>query len=188
MAKVPLAFAIMFFISVMLFNTLRHPIIIFLGLPLALIGVVAGLLLFDQPFGFMALLGFLSLSGMLMKNEIVLLDQINLELAAGKHPYDAVIDSAVSRVRPVAMAAFTTVLGMIPLLWDAFFAAMAVTIMGGLTFATVLTLVVVPVMYCTLFGVRKGMVLQQEKAGVEAETGVLSQPVPATGNVAQQPR
>lgn len=74
MAKVPLAFSIMFFISVMLFNSLRHPIIIFLGLPMTLIGVVGGLLVFDMPFGFMALLGFLSLSGMLMKNEIVLLD------------------------------------------------------------------------------------------------------------------
>jgi len=164
MAKVPLAFAMMFFISVMLFNTLRHPIIIFLGLPLALIGVSAGLLVFQQPFGFMALLGFLSLSGMLMKNEIVLLDQINIELAAGKHPYDAVVESAVSRVRPVAMAAFTTVLGMIPLLWDAFFAAMAVTIMGGLTFATVLTLVVIPVLYCTFFGVSKNMKVQPGKA------------------------
>lgn len=153
MAKVPLAFALMFFISVMLFNTLRHPVIIFLGLPLALIGVVAGLLIFQQPFGFMALLGFLSLSGMLMKNEIVLLDQINLELNAGKQPYEAVVDAAVSRVRPVAMAAFTTVLGMIPLLWDAFFSAMAVTIMGGLTFATVLTLIVIPVLYCTLYQV-----------------------------------
>ena len=157
MSKVPLAFAVMFFISVMLFNTLRHPVIIFLGLPLALIGVVAGLLIFEQPFGFMALLGFLSLSGMLMKNEIVLLDQINIELAAGKHPYQAVIDSAVSRVRPVSMAAFTTVLGMVPLLWDAFFAAMAVTIMGGLTFATVLTLVVVPVLYCTFFRISEHM-------------------------------
>ena len=157
MSKVPLAFAVMFFISVMLFNTLRHPVIIFLGLPLALIGVAAGLLIFEQPFGFMALLGFLSLSGMLMKNEIVLLDQINIELAAGKHPYQAVIDSAVSRVRPVSMAAFTTVLGMIPLLWDAFFAAMAVTIMGGLTFATVLTLVVVPVLYCTFFKISEQM-------------------------------
>ena len=153
MAKVPLAFSIMFLISVMLFNTLRHPVIIFLGLPMALIGVVAGLLIFDMPFGFMALLGFLSLSGMLMKNEIVLLDQINIELKNGKAPLQAVIDSAVSRVRPVAMAAFTTVLGMIPLLWDAFFGAMAVTIMGGLTFATLLTLVVVPVLYCTFWGI-----------------------------------
>ncbi|WP_163335841.1 efflux RND transporter permease subunit [Desulfopila sp. IMCC35008] len=155
MAKVPLAFSIMFLISVMLFNTLRHPVIIFLGLPLALIGVAAGLLIFDMPFGFMALLGFLSLSGMLMKNEIVLLDQINIELRKGKRPYVAVIDSAVSRVRPVAMAAFTTVLGMIPLLWDAFFNAMAVTIMGGLTFATLLTLIVVPVLYCTFYRIHE---------------------------------
>jgi multidrug efflux pump subunit AcrB len=88
---------------------------------------------------------------MLIKNEIVLLDQINIELKIGKKPYDAVLDSAISRVRPVCMAAFTTVLGMIPLLWDAFFAPMSVAIMGGLTFATVLTLLVVPVLYCTLF-------------------------------------
>lgn len=155
MSKVPLAFSVMFLISVMLFNTLRHPVIIFLGLPLALIGVAAGLLLFDMPFGFMALLGFLSLSGMLMKNEIVLLDQINIELAKGKRPMEAVIDSAVSRVRPVAMAAFTTVFGMVPLLWDAFFSAMAVTIMGGLTFATLLTLVVVPVLYCTFYRIHE---------------------------------
>lgn len=154
MAKVPLAFAVMFFISVMLFNSLRHPIIIFMGLPMALVGVAGGLLIFDMPFGFMSLLGFLSLSGMLMKNEIVLLDQINIELANGKNPMQAVIDSAVSRVRPVAMAAFTTVLGMIPLLWDAFFGAMAVTIMGGLTFATLLTLIVVPVLYCIFWRVQ----------------------------------
>ncbi|PIE63980.1 MAG: hypothetical protein CSA26_10380, partial [Desulfobacterales bacterium] len=139
------------------------------GLPLALIGVATGLLVFHQPFGFMSLLGFLSLSGMLMKNEIVLLDQINIELAAGKHPYEAVLDSAVSRVRPVAMAAFTTVLGMIPLLWDAFFAAMAVTIMGGLTFATVLTLVVIPVLYCTLFGVSKNMKTRQHETAERQE-------------------
>lgn len=155
MANVPIAFAVMFFISVMLFNSLRHPLIIFLGLPLALIGVVAGLLTAGQPFGFMALLGFLSLSGMLIKNEIVLLDQINLDIANGKQPYQAVVDSAVSRVRPVCMAAFTTVLGMIPLIWDAFFAAMAVTIMAGLTFATALTLVVVPVLYCVFFRVKR---------------------------------
>ena len=155
MANVPIAFTAMFLISVLLFNTLRHPLIIFLGLPLANIGVVAGMLLADKPFGFMAMLGFLSLSGMLIKNEIVLLDQINLEKATGKKPFDAVIDAAASRVRPVSMAAFTTVLGMTPLLWDAFFAPMAVAIMGGLTFATFLTLVVVPVLYSTIFGVHR---------------------------------
>ncbi len=154
MSNVPIAFVAMFFISVMLFNTLRHPLIIFLGLPMTIIGVTCGMLLADKPFGFMAMLGFLSLSGMLIKNEIVLLDQINLEKAAGKTPYEAVIASALGRARPVVMAAFTTVLGMAPLLWDAFFAPMAVTIMGGLTFATVLTLVITPVLYCTFFRVR----------------------------------
>ncbi len=153
MSNVPIAFTAMFLISVLIFNTLRHPLIVFLGLPLALIGVASGMLLADKPFGFMAMLGFLSLSGMLIKNEIVLLDQINIELASGKQAYPAVIDAAASRVRPVCMAAFTTVLGMTPLLWDAFFAPMAVTIMGGLTFATVLTLVVVPVLYSTFFKV-----------------------------------
>ncbi|THB71408.1 MAG: efflux RND transporter permease subunit, partial [Gammaproteobacteria bacterium] len=153
MAKVPLAFMLMFLISVFLFNTIRHPIIIFLGLPLSVIGVAAGLLLSGVPYGFMALLGFLSLAGMLIKNEIVLLDQINLEMEEGKSPYQAVLDASVSRVRPVAMAAFTTVLGMAPLLFDPFFIGMAVTIMSGLTFATILTLVVIPVLYATFFRV-----------------------------------
>ncbi len=151
MANVPLALAAMFLISVMLFNSLRLLVIVFLGLPLALIGVFGGMLLADKPFGFMAILGFLSLSGMLIKNEIVLLDEINAEIARGKPPHQAVPDAAISRIRPVAMAALTTVLGMAPLLSDAFFAPMAVTIMGGLTFATVLTLIVVPVIYCVFF-------------------------------------
>lgn len=158
MANMPIAFMAMFVISVLLFNSLRHPLIIFMGLPLAVIGVASGMLLADKPFGFMAMLGFLSLFGMLIKNEIVLLEQINLERVDGKHPYHAVVEASVSRIRPVCMAAFTTVLGMIPLLWDAFFAPMAVTIMGGLTFATVLTLIVVPVLYCTLFNIRKAEV------------------------------
>ena len=154
-ANIPTAFLMMLLISIVLFNSFRHPLIIFIGLPLALIGVTAGLLVSGQPFGFMATLGFLSLSGMLIKNEIVLLEQINIELAGGSEPLKAVINAAVSRVRPVTMAALTTVLGMIPLLWDPFFAAMAVTIMAGLTFATVLTLVFVPVVYTLFFRVRK---------------------------------
>jgi len=101
----------------------------------------------------MALLGFLSLVGMLIKGAIVLIDQINIELAGGKDPYTAVVDSAVSRMRPVCMAAITTVLGMIPLLPDVFFKAMAVTIMSGLSFATILTLIVVPVLYVILYKV-----------------------------------
>ena len=124
---------------------------IFLTVPLAIIGVTAGLLLTGQPFGFMAMLGFLSLSGMLIKNAIVLIDEINCQIRSGKEPFAAVVDSGVSRVRPVSMAALTTVLGMIPLLADAFFVAMAVTIMFGLAFATVLTLVFVPVLYACFF-------------------------------------
>jgi multidrug efflux pump subunit AcrB len=101
----------------------------------------------NKPFGFMALLGFLSLSGMLIKNGVVLLEQVNVELETGKSRVDALVEAAVSRVRPVGMAAATTILGMLPLLFDDFFASMATVIMFGLGFATVLTLFVVPVMY-----------------------------------------
>ncbi|WP_432738553.1 efflux RND transporter permease subunit [Maridesulfovibrio sp. FT414] len=147
-------FMIMILVTVMLFNNLRFPAIIWLTVPLSIIGVTLGLLSTGEPFGFMALLGFLSLSGMLIKNAIVLLDQINIELADGKEPYRAVVDSALSRIRPVAMAALTTILGMLPLATDAFFSAMAVTIMAGLAFATLLTLLVVPVLYAMFYKVR----------------------------------
>ncbi len=147
-------FLIMILVTVMLFNNLRIPAIIWLTVPLSIIGVTLGLLSTGEPFGFMALLGFLSLSGMLIKNAVVLLDQINLELAEGKEPYRAVVDSALSRIRPVAMAALTTILGMLPLVTDAFFSAMAVTIMAGLAFATLLTLLVVPVLYALLYKVK----------------------------------
>jgi multidrug efflux pump subunit AcrB len=93
----------------------------------------------------------MSLVGMLIKNAIVLIDEINIQIDSGKESFTAIVDSGMSRVRPVSMAALTTVLGMVPLLTDAFFAAMAVTIMFGLAFATVLTLVVVPVLYAILF-------------------------------------
>ena len=155
MNMIPVAFLLMVTIVVILFNALKQPLIIFLCLPLAIVGVTAGLLITNQPFSFMALLGFLSLMGMMIKNAIVLLDQVDLEIREGKAPYRAVLDSSVSRVRPVAMAAMTTVLGMIPLYFDVLYAPMAVTIMFGLTFATVLTLVVVPVLYTLFFGIRE---------------------------------
>ncbi|ELA9242758.1 efflux RND transporter permease subunit VmeI [Vibrio alginolyticus] len=143
----PMGYLFMFLITVFLFNSIKEPLIVWLTVPLALIGVTTGLLALNTPFGFMALLGFLSLSGMVLKNGIVLLDQIEIEMKSGKEAYDAVVDAAVSRVRPVCMAAITTLLGMIPLLPDIFFKPMAVTIMFGLGFATVLTLIVVPVLY-----------------------------------------
>jgi multidrug efflux pump subunit AcrB len=151
---IPITFLIMVLVVIFLFNSLRQPLIIWLCVPLAIIGVTAGLLLTKQSFGFMAMLGFLSLSGMLIKNAVVLIDQIDLEIREGKVPFQAILESSVSRLRPVMMAAITTVLGMIPLIFDAFFIGMAVTIMFGLTFATLLTLIVVPVLYAIFFRVR----------------------------------
>ncbi|MFT5139366.1 MAG: multidrug efflux pump subunit AcrB [Lysobacterales bacterium] len=154
MASLPMGFLMMFLITVLLFNAVKAPLVIWATVPMAIVGVTVGLLLLNKPFGFMALLGLLSLSGMLLKNGIVLLDQINTELAEGTEPYQAVLMSGVSRVRPVSMAAITTILGMVPLLADAFFESMAAAIMFGLGFATVLTLVVVPVLYAMFHGIK----------------------------------
>ncbi|MFV0423583.1 efflux RND transporter permease subunit [Oleidesulfovibrio sp.] len=154
-ASIPPTLAMMVLITVMLFNAIRQPLIIWLTVPLAVIGVTWGLLAAGQPFGFMALLGFLSLTGMLIKNAIVLLDEIDTQIREGKDRYQAILDSSVSRMRPVLMAASTTVLGMLPLLTDAFFVAMAVTIMAGLTFASILTLVVVPVLYAIFYHIKE---------------------------------
>ncbi len=142
---------IMLFIIVALFNAFRPPLIILLTLPFAVIGITAGLLITNTPFGFMALLGAMSLSGMMIKNAIVLLDEVNLNLAGGKSPYDSVVYAALSRLRPVVLAAATTVLGVAPLLQDVFWIGMAVTIMAGLAFGTLLTMVLAPVLYATLY-------------------------------------
>ncbi|MDP5136396.1 efflux RND transporter permease subunit [Rheinheimera baltica] len=154
--SLPMGYLVMFIITVLLFNSMRCALVIWACVPLAIIGVSFGLKIMGAPFGFMALLGFLSLSGMLIKNGIVLIEQIRLELEEGKAAYQAVFDSAVSRVRPVAMAAVTTILGMLPLLADDFFASMAVVIMFGLGFATVLTLLFLPVLYCSVFKIKTG--------------------------------
>jgi multidrug efflux pump subunit AcrB len=151
----PIFVMLMVLIVVCLFNSLRITAIIWLTVPLSLIGVVAGLLIFQQPFGFMALLGALSLSGMLIKNAIVLIDEINVQLTTGAQPWQAVITASVSRARPVLMAALTTVFGLIPLMFDVFFGAMAVTIVVGLLFASVLTLLFVPVLYVIFFRFRE---------------------------------
>ena len=153
-ANAPLFLITMVLIVIFLFNSIRQPLVIWFTVPFALIGITAGLLLTRQPFGFMALLGMLSLVGMQIKNAIVLVDEINTQLKIGKLPFTAVLDSAVSRIRPVSMAAATTVLGMMPLLLDAFFKSMAVTIMFGLTFACILTMIIVPVFYVIFFKIK----------------------------------
>jgi multidrug efflux pump subunit AcrB len=153
--KLPAIIAVMFLITVFLFNSIRKPLVIFCTVPLILVGVVWGLLGFGQPFGFMALLGLLSLIGMQIKNAIVLIDEINARLAAGDSQIDAVLSAGVTRLRPLGLSAGTTVLGMLPLIADPFYAAMAVTIMCGLAFATLLTLVVIPVNYALFFRLPK---------------------------------
>ncbi|QYJ08332.1 efflux RND transporter permease subunit [Qipengyuania flava] len=149
----PLGFLAMVLTVIVLFNALKQPLVIWLIVPLALIGVVFGLLLTNTAMEFMAILGLLSLSGLLIKNAIVLVDQMDLEIAEGKPRFDAVLDSAASRVRPVMMGSLTTVLGVIPLFLDAFFKSMAVVLVFGLTFATVLTLIILPVFYAKAFGI-----------------------------------
>lgn len=147
----PLGFLVMFIISVLLFGRTRQPLIIWLIVPMAVVGVVAGLLIADMPFGFMSLLGFLSLFGMLIKNAIVLLEEIDLQINEGKEKALAIIEASLSRLRPVSLAAITTILGVMPLIFDPFFADMSVTIMGGLAFATILTMIAVPVLYSVFY-------------------------------------
>ena len=144
---------IMFTIMVFLFNGFRQPLIIFCTLPLILTGVALGIQAADMDLSFTAIVGVLSLIGMLAKNSIVLLDQVSADFAAGRDRYEAIVMDALSRLRPVAMSALTTVLGMFPLIWDRLFGPMAVTIMSGLTVSTVLTLIVIPVLTAIVYRV-----------------------------------
>jgi len=151
---IPIGLLAMVLVVVVLFNALRQPLVIWLVVPLSIIGVVVGLVATGTPMEFMAILGVLSLSGLLIKNAIVLVDQMDFEIRDGTPRFDAVIDSAASRVRPVMMGSMTTVLGVMPLFGDAFFRSMAVVLVFGLTFATLLTLVIVPVLYSIIFNIR----------------------------------
>ncbi|OEE46840.1 multidrug transporter AcrB [Enterovibrio norvegicus] len=150
----PYGFAAMILSVIFMFNAIRQPLVIWLTAPLAIIGVTVGLIIFQTPFEFMAILGFLSLIGMMVKNAIVLVDQADVEIKDGKTAYHAIIDAALSRARPVLLGALTTILGVAPLLVDPFFKSMAVTIMFGLLFATILTLVVIPLFYAIFFRVK----------------------------------
>ena len=154
--SLPVGILLMILTSIFLFGKLRQPLIIWLTVPLAIVGITAGLLGTGGAFDFMSLLGALSLIGLLIKNAIVLIEEIDQQIAEGKEGREAILDSAVSRVRPVMLAAATTILGLIPLLSDVFFVNMAVTIMAGLGFASLLTLTVVPTLYAVLFRIDRG--------------------------------
>ena len=142
-------------IMVGLFNAIRPPLVIVLTIPFAMVGVIFGLLFTNTPFGFVALLGAMSLAGMMVKNALVLLDEVNANLDLGLDRYQAVVEAAVSRLRPVVLAAATTVLGVIPLLQDIFWTGLAVALMAGLSFGTLLTMILVPTLYATLVGIGK---------------------------------
>ncbi|MBI9063642.1 MAG: efflux RND transporter permease subunit [Marinilabiliaceae bacterium] len=162
--NLPLAIVLIISILIALFKDFKKPVIILLSLPLALIGIVTGMLLFGKEFGFVAIVGSLGLMGMMIKNGVVLLEEINLQIIGGKAPFQALIDSSSSRLRPVMMASLTTILGMIPLLPDDMFGSMAVTMMSGLLVGTIITLILVPVLYAIFFKVHHphGKKAQQE--------------------------
>lgn len=150
----PLAIILMIAILIMLFKDYRKPAIIFCCIPLVVVGVVAVMLLTGKTFNFVAIVGTLGLIGMLIKNGIVLMDEITLQLGRGVEPIAALVDSAQSRLRPVMMASLTTILGMIPLLTDAMFGSLAASIMGGLLFGTIITLLFIPVLYALFFHIK----------------------------------
>ena len=152
-STIPLGLLAMILVVVFLFNALRQPIAIWAIVPLAIVGVAYGLFATNTPFEFMGILGLLSLSGLLIQNSLVLVDSTDDLIASGMPRFDALVESAASRLRPVMMGAFTTVLGVIPLFFDAFFRSMTVVIAGGLSFATLITLLVTPVLYALLFGI-----------------------------------
>ena len=148
------ALVIMTLIIVALFNSVRPSMVITCTVPFALIGITAILAPTQTPFGFMAMLGAMSLIGLMIKNAIVLLDEIEANKESGLNPYDSTVAAGLSRVRPVALGAATTILGVAPLIQDAFWISMALTIMFGLAFGTVLTMILVPVFYATFYKIK----------------------------------
>lgn len=156
MKYLPVTLFIILAILLLLFNSWKKVILILLCFPFVFCGITPALLLFRQPFTFMAIIGMMGLIGMMVKNAIVLVDEINrLQQEEHLHPYHAVVEATVSRVRPVLMASLTTIVGMIPLVNDPMYGSMAITIMGGLTVGTLITLVLLPIFYTALFHIHK---------------------------------
>ena len=150
----PLAIIIIIMILIMLFKDYKKPAIIFCCIPLIFVGVIPAVLITGKPFGFVAIVGVLGLIGMMVKNGIVLMDEINLQISEGVEPRVALLNSSKSRLRPVMMASLTTILGMIPLIPDAMFGSLAVTIMGGLFVGTLITLIFIPIFYAMFFKIK----------------------------------
>ena len=154
LSYMPIAFGIIILVLLLLFNDYRRPLIVILCLPMSIIGIVPGLLVTGQPFSFVAIIGVLGLTGMIIKNAIVLLDEIQIQLKQCETRYDAVLTATVLRVRPVIMASLTTILGMLPLVTDPMYGSMSVAIIGGLMVGTLITLVFIPILYSVFFGIK----------------------------------
>jgi multidrug efflux pump subunit AcrB len=151
----PISIMLIILTLILLFNDFRKPVIVLSCIPLAFIGIVPGMILAGQPFTFMAIIGSFGLMGMIVKNAIVLLDEAETLIAAGAEKYHALIDATISRTRPVLLASFTTILGMVPLLGDPMYVSMAVAIISGLLVGTLITLIFVPILYAAFYGVKR---------------------------------
>jgi multidrug efflux pump subunit AcrB len=164
MAVVPLMLFLMITFLMIQLQSFSRLFLVLSVVPMGLIGVVFTLLLFNRPLGFVAILGILALFGMVARNAVILIEQVEIERAQGTPPWDAVIAASVSRFRPIMLTAISTVLGMIPIAWTVFWGPMAFAIMGGLLVATVLTLIFLPALYVTFFGIRESTGAQQAAA------------------------
>jgi len=142
-------------VLLLLFNSWKKIFLILICFPFVVCGVAPALLLTGTPLTFMALIGLIGLIGMMVKNAIVLVDEIDLRIRRHEDPYQAVVDGAVSRVRPVLMASLTTIVGVVPLAGDPMYGSLALTIMGGLLVGTIVTLILLPTFYCLFFHIRK---------------------------------
>jgi multidrug efflux pump subunit AcrB len=177
-AVFPAMFAVMLTLLMIQLQSFSRLAMVFLTAPLAIIGVVPALLLFHAPFGFVALLGVIALGGMIMRNSIILVDQIDQDIARGAAPWNAIVDATVRRSRPVVLTAAAAVLAMIPLTHSVFWGPMAISIMGGLVVATALTLVFVPALYAAWFRIRR-----DDPAQVPAAVQLPDAPRPASGRL-----
>ncbi|MDR0419308.1 MAG: efflux RND transporter permease subunit, partial [Prevotellaceae bacterium] len=152
---IPITVILILFILLLLFNNIKKLTLILLCIPFVAIGIIPILLLTGTPFTFMSIIGLLGLMGMMIKNEIVLVDEITYRIRQKEEPYQAVITSTINRTRPVVMASATTIMGVLPLIWDPMYSSLAVTIMSGLTAGTVTTLILLPIFYSLFFNIHK---------------------------------
>jgi multidrug efflux pump len=164
-AGVPLFILVVTTVLIIQLQSFARVALVWITAPLGLIGVTLAMLLFQRPFGFVAMLGTIALSGMIMRNSVILVDQIDQDIALGHAPWQAVVDATVRRFRPIVLTAAAAVLAMIPLTRSAFFGPMAVAIMGGLIVATGLTVLFLPALYAAWFRVRRGEVVSGQAVG-----------------------